>query len=133
LIAQPGSVAPGTAFTIDTQVFNTVPASIVASAGAGGTVWTLSTGLYVFDYEMSLSSAGSVAIYVGPNAGSLAIDTNTVAGSSTATTWIHGRALVEVPGVSLVAAISSVVGSAVVVPAGTAPQIMIRLTILKLQ
>ena len=82
---------------------------------------------------MSLSSAGSVAIYVGPNAGSLAIDTNTVAGSSTATTWIHGRALVEVPGVSLVAAISSVVGSAVVVPAGTAPQIMIRLTIIKIQ
>src|SRR5579872_721396 len=33
------SVAPGTAFTIDTQVFNNNPTAIVASAGAGGTVW----------------------------------------------------------------------------------------------
>jgi hypothetical protein len=126
------SVPPGTAFTIDTEVTNNIPSNIVMSAGAGGTVFTLTTGTYVLDYEMSLGSAGSVAIYTGPTAGSLAIDTNTIAGSTTATTWIHGRAGVVVPGSSLVVAISSVVGTAAVVTAGTAAGFFtIRLTILK--
>jgi collagen triple helix repeat protein len=126
------SVPPGTAFTIDTQVLNNIPLNIVASAGAGGTVFTLTAGTYVIDYEMSLGAAGSVAIYKGATAGTLAIDPNTVAGSSTATTWIHGRAL-EVVATSLVIAISSVVGTAAVVTAGTdAGSFMIRLTILKI-
>lgn len=126
------SVPPGTAFTIDTEVFNTVPLSISASAGAGGTVYTLGPGSYAFDYEMSLESAGSVAMYKGATAGTLAIDTNTIAGSTTATTWIHGRAFQVVP-TSLVVAISSVVGTAAVTTAGTAAGFfMIRLTILKL-
>jgi hypothetical protein len=125
------SVPPGTAFTIDTEVFNSVPTFIVASAGAGGTVFTLGTGVYVIDYEMSLASAGSVAIYSGPDAASLAIDTNTVSGSTTATTWIHGRAIESVL-TSLVIAISSVVGTADVTTAGNDTAFMIRLTILKL-
>ena len=127
-----GSVPPGTAFLVSTQVSNSVPLAIVASAGAGGTVWTLSAGTYVIDYEMSLGSAGSVALYTGPSAGSLAVDNNTVAGSSTATTWIHGRA-VEVVGTTLVVAVSSVVGTAAVVTAGTdAGSYMIRVTFLKI-
>ena len=82
---------------------------------------------------MSLGAAGSVGIYTGPTAGSLALDTNTVAGSSTATTWIHGRAFVVVTAVPEVIAISSVVGTAAVVTAGTdAGSFMIRLTILKI-
>jgi hypothetical protein len=39
------SVPAGTAFTIDTQVSNSVPTAIVASAGNGGTVYTLATGV----------------------------------------------------------------------------------------
>ena len=127
------SVPPGTAFTIDTQVFNNIPAEIVASAGSGGTVFTLAAGIYVIDYEMSLASAGSVGIYSGPNSGSLALDTNTVSGSSTGTTWIHGRAIIVVVD-SLTFGISSVVGTASIVPAGTdAGSFMIRLTILKIE
>jgi len=125
------SIPPGTAFTVSTQVYNSITSAIVASAGAGGTVWTLSAGTYVIDFETSLASAGSIAIYSGPNSGSLALDTNTVAGSSTATTWIHGRA-VEVVGTTLVVGISSVVGTAAVVTAGTdASSYMIRVTFLK--
>ena len=125
------SVPPGTAFTIDTEVFNTVPTFIVAATGAGGTVFTLSAGAYVIDYEMSLASAGSVAIYSGPNAALLAIDTNTVSGSTTATTWIHGRAFQSVL-TALVIAISPVVGTADVTTAGNDTSFMIRLTILKI-
>lgn len=80
---------------------------------------------------MSLESAGSVAIYSGPNAASLAIDTNTVSGSTTATTWIHGRSIQSVV-TSLVIAISSVVGTAAVTTTGNDTSYMIRLTILKL-
>lgn len=128
------SVTPGTAFTIDTQVFNNAPSAIVSSAGAGGTVFTLTTGVYVMDYEMSLGAAGSVAIYRGPTIGTLSIDNNTIAGSTTATTWIHARALISVAAATEIFAISSVVGTATVVTAGTAAGFfMIRLTILKIE
>lgn len=128
------SVPPGTAFTIDTQVFNSVPTAIIASSGNGGTVFTLNTtGTYVLDYEMSLGSAGSVGLYTGPSAGTVVLDNNTIAGASTATTWIHGRALVVVAGSPVVVEVSSVAGTASVVTAGSAAgTYMIRLTILKI-
>jgi hypothetical protein len=125
------SIPPGTAFTIDTEVYNSIPSSIVASPGAGGTVFTLSNGTYVIDYETSLASAGSLAIYTGPNSGSLSIDPNTISGSTTATTWLHGRAI-EFVSTSLVIAISPVVGTADVTTTGTSTPFMIRLTILKI-
>jgi hypothetical protein len=103
----------------------------VASTGAGGTVFTLSQGVYAINYEVSLSSAGSLAIYTGPTSASLTLDTNTVAGSSTGTTWIHGRAF-EVVATNLVFAISSVVGTAAVATAGNSNEYMIRITILKI-
>ena len=80
---------------------------------------------------MSLSGAGSVAIYTGGNAASLTIDNNTISGSSTATTWIHGRAI-EFVSSTLVIAISSVVGTANVTTAGTSSSYIIRLIILKI-
>ena len=52
------SVPPGTAFTVDTQVFNTTGGAVVASAGAGGTTWSLNqVGTYVFTVGLSLGSA----------------------------------------------------------------------------
>ena len=125
------SIPPGTAFTIDTEVYNSVPSYVVASVGAGGTVFTLSQGTYVIDYETSLESAGSIAIYSGPDSASLSIEPNTISGSTTATTWIHGRAIENVL-TSLVIGISSVVGTANVTTSGTATVFMIRLTILKI-
>ena len=127
-------VPPGTAFTIDTQVFNSLPATIVASAGNGGTVFTLGTaGTYVLDYEMSLNAAGSVGIYKGPTAGALSLDTSSIAGATTATTWIHGRTLIVVGGSPVVFEVSPVVGTASVATAGNAPGVyMVRLTVLKI-
>jgi hypothetical protein len=85
----------------------------------------------VIDYETSLASAGSMAIYRGPNPTSLTIDTNTVSGSTTATTWIHGRAI-ETVSTTLSIAISSVVGTANVATAGTDSSYMIRIIIIKI-
>jgi len=134
------SRAPGVAFLVDTEVLNTVPSSIVASAGAGGTAWTLSTGLYVMDYEMSLGDAASIVVMNAPNVGSLGVatfDTNTIAGSSTATTWIHGRAMINVASGSRVVAVTPHTGTQAVVAAGTATDgtgvyYTIRVTFLKL-
>ena len=125
------SVPPGTAFTIDTEVYNSIPSTIVPSAGAGGTVFTLGPGSYIIDYETSLESTGSLAIYTGATSVTLTLDPNTISGSSTATTWIHGRAI-ETVTTSLVIAISSVVGTAAVTSAGTSTSFMIRLTIVKI-
>jgi hypothetical protein len=127
------SVPPGQAFSFNTTVFNTLGITLSPGPGAIGTAFTFSTaGVYVFDYEMSLASAGSVALFIGPAVGSLNIDTNTVAGSSTATTRIHGRAIENLPSGEVVI-VSSVVGTAAVVTAGTdAGNFMIRLTILKI-
>ena len=126
------SVPAGTGFFFDTEVINTVPSSIVKSAG--GTFFTLNTaGVYVIDYEMSLESAGSVALYKGPSSGSLTIDNTTIAGSTASTTWIHGRAIEQVLTLPLVFAVSPVVDTATVTTAGTAAGFyMIRLTILKI-
>lgn len=110
---------PGTAFLIDTEVLNTMPGNVTASAGAGGTVFTLTAGTYSFDYETSLTASGSIALYTGPTSGSLAIDNNTISGSTTGTTWIHGRAYVVVA-TTLVVAVSSVVGVAAVTTSGSA-------------
>jgi hypothetical protein len=125
------SVPPGTAFTIDTEVYNSAPLSIVVSSGAGGTVFTLSPGTYIVDYETSLASAGSIAIYSGATALTLSADVNTISGSSTATTWIHGRSIQTVS-TTLVIAISSVVGTAAVATTGTSSLYTIRIIILKI-
>ena len=113
-------------------MYNTIPSFIIAQSGAGGTVFSLSSGTYIIDYETTLESAGSLAIYSGVTSGSLVVDTNTVSGSSTATTWIHGRAF-QVVSTTLVIAISSVVGTAAVATTGNdASSYMVRLTIIKI-
>ena len=126
------SVPPGVTFTFSMQVINSIP-GLFASAGSGGTVFTLSSaGTYVLDYEMSLNSAASIAVYKGSNVASLVIDYNTTAGSTTATTWIHGRAFVVVSGAPVVVGISPVINTAGVAKAGNAPFYIARLSFLKI-
>jgi len=125
------SVPPGTAFTIDAEAYNSIPLLIVSSSGAGGTVFTLGPGAYVIDYELSLASAGSIALYTGVTSATLSVDPNTISGSSTATTWIHGRAI-EYVSTSLVVALSPVVGTADVTTAGTSSSYTIRFVIVKI-
>lgn len=135
LIQSPNdSVAPGVSFTVSTEVYNGIPSAIVMSAANGGTVWTLATGTYVIDYEMSMSSTGPVAIFTGPSSGALARDDNTISGSTTATTWVHGRAFETVTaGVNNVVSICATVSTATVVLSGTAsPHYNIRVSFLKI-
>jgi hypothetical protein len=127
------SVPPGNAFSINTELINTIPSAIVSSTGNSGTVFTFNAiGTYELDYETSLATAGSIALYTGPFAGALAIDNNSIAGSSTATTWLHGKRFVVVSVAPLVVQLSSAVGTCSVGTAGTAAGFyIVRLHIVK--
>lgn len=133
------TVASGSPFTISTLGLNNIPGSVTASPAAGstrptGTAFTLATGTYVLDYEMSLDVPGSIGVYTATTlAGPYTLVPNTQAGSSMATTWIHGRAFVQITDPTQIFAISSVGSTPSVVTAGTATGVfMIRLTILKI-
>lgn len=99
------SIAPGSgvAYLTDnpTGVYNTT--TIVAAnnvPGGQGTSFLLPVGSWAVDFESSGSSGSGAAfaIYKSATLGTIAsgIDNNTVSGSSTSTTWIHGRAIVVV-------------------------------------
>lgn len=132
------SVAPttggnGIGFSFANSIFNN--AGIVQTANTQGQYFVLpAPGVYKVEYEMSLGSAGSVGLYLGagPTSAGVALDTNTVAGSTTATTWIHGGGIVDAS-INPVVVVGSVVGTAAVVTAGTAAgNFMTRLTFLAL-
>jgi hypothetical protein len=119
------SVAPGTAvsYLVDNPVgvFNSLGITFVSGPGGQGTAFLLPIGTYMVDFEHSAGSASSFAIYRATSLGALAggVDNNTIAGSTTATTWIHGRAIVNAAAPTYLM-ISSVVGIVAIVPAGTA-------------
>ena len=135
-----GSVAPGLALELltdnPTGVFNTLGIT-TAAAPTQGTAFNLPVGFYMVDYETSTSSVGPLVISQGlinviPT--DYTADINTKAGSTTATTWIHGRGIVE-SSVALgqwiiVGPTDSV--TAAVVPTGGAPQYIVRVTFLKI-
>lgn len=131
------SIAPGLAIEYltdnPTGVFNTITGLTLAAAPTQGTEFQLPIGVYMIDYENSADAAWSLAIYKGAaTSGPYTIDTNTISGSSTATTWIHGRAIVNaVAPVFMI--ISPVTGTQAIPTAGTAAgEFIARLTILKI-
>lgn len=85
------------------------------------------------DYENSGDSSWSLAIYQGISNTSLTIRTETISGSATASTWIHGRAIIKSETDSQWIMISPVVGTVAIPTAGTAADFYIaRLTILRI-
>jgi hypothetical protein len=85
------------------------------------------------DFENSNTGDASLAIYQGSSNILLTIDNNTIAGSSTGTTWIHGRAIVWSRSSMDWIMISPVVGTLAIPPAGSAAGFYIaRITFIKL-
>jgi hypothetical protein len=85
---------------------------------------------------MSLVGSSCVALYIGPSAGLLIEDPNTLAGSATSTTWIHGRAIVGpiAAASTLAVALSTDTATSRLSTAGAnATTYMVRLTILKIE
>lgn len=134
------SVASGLAFELLTDnalgVFNTAGIT-TAGAPTQGTAFFLLPGFYMVDYETSTSSVGPLAISQGLTnvlPSDYTADINTKAGSTTATTWIHGRGIVE-SSVALgqwfiVGPTDSV--TAAVTTTGGAPEYIVRVTFLKI-
>lgn len=128
-------IAPGTAIKYDTAPapFNTLGIATTTGPGAIGTAFQLPVGVYMVDYENSADAAWSLAIYQGVSNTVLTIDTNTISGASTATTWIHGRAIVQSTVGNDWIMISPVTGTQAIPTAGTAAgEFIARITFLKL-
>ncbi len=135
------SVPPGTAFSFNTPVWNSIPLDITALQATNvGTVFRLEIGTYVIDYEMSLEGAGAIALYTGASVLDIsavaARDDDTIAGSTGGTTWIHGRSIQVVTALNapLFIEVSCAVGGCTVPIAGgnAAGSYMTRITILKI-
>jgi hypothetical protein len=60
-----------------------------------GTVFQLPVGKYLIDWENAISADWSLAVWQGATVASMAIRTESIAGSSIAQTWIHGRTFVN--------------------------------------
>jgi hypothetical protein len=124
------SVASGNPLSCPNTVYDTI--GITKMGLATGTVFQLPRGVYVVDYETSTSSVGPLAISTGPSSGSLSIDINSKSGSTTATTWIHGRSIIQ----SLASNVFFIVGPTDSVAAAVAPigstEFIVRVTILKI-
>jgi len=117
------SIAPGSAvsYTADQgPVVDTIGIVTAPGPGGQGTAFRLPAGTYLVDWENSNDAAWSLAIYKGPSVGGLAIDTNTIVGSTTATTWIHGRAVFVATDANPWMMISPVTGTHAIPTAGTA-------------
>jgi hypothetical protein len=128
------TAAPGTPFLISTQVYNTMPSVISPTAYSTGTIFVLSvTGYYMVDYEVSLDRAAAVILLSDTVFPPINTDPHTIAGSSTATTWIHGRALVFTTTIPYYFGVTSDIGTPATVIAGgnSHGSYMIRLTVLK--
>lgn len=130
---------PNEFFTIDTTLVNTIfNLSAVTTTGVGtkGTRFTIgSPGTYVVDFGISLTSTTPIGIYTGVNPiGALTLNNNTVVGSATATTWIHGRSIIVVPTTLTLAigpAIADAPGAAAISAAGTTGPLITHLSIVK--
>ena len=137
---QQTSIAPANAilYTTDnpTGVYDTIGLTPTPYVGPSstGTQFLLPVGTYMIDFENSNDAAWSLSIRTSPvvNGPYNTVDENTIAGSTTATTWIHGRAII-VAAAPTWFIISPVTGTQSIPTAGTAAgEFTARLTVLKI-
>lgn len=136
------SIAPGTAaveylFDNSSGIVNTI-GIITATAAPGptpqGTAFNLPIGTYLVDFENSNASPCSLAIYQGASNtnGAYTINNNSIAGSTTDTTWIHGRAYITSSGSNTWIIISPVTSTLAIPLAGDSTAYIARITFLRL-
>jgi hypothetical protein len=131
------SIAPGNAVSYTEDhgaVVDTIGITTAGGPSGQGTAFTLPSGTYLVDFENSNDAAWSLAIAQGAPGGPYTTDVNTIAGSSTATTWIHGRAYVHSNGtLGSTIIVTPVVGTHAIPTAGTATgEYVARITFLRL-
>jgi len=130
------SVASGLAFELLTDnplgVYNTAGIT-TGAAPTQGTEFFLPIGVYIVDFETSMSSIGPIAISTSLfTGGPYTVDINSKAGSTTATTWVHGRSIINATSATfaIIGPTDSVV--AAVAPTGGSPEYIVRVTFLKI-
>lgn len=129
------TVNPTEAFIFDTELFNSIPSDIIASTPTSeGTLFTLSAGTYIFNYEMTFDSDGAVGIFDATGGFPLASSplSGSLVGADERWTWIHGR-YIQVFATPTVVAIGPVDHDVTLtIPNSIVEGTLIRLTILKI-
>jgi hypothetical protein len=134
------SVAPGTAisYLVDhpSGVYDTIGIITTTGPGGIGTAFQLPLGVYMIDWENSNGASWSLAIYQSGSVLTLPVGINndTIAGATTAGSWIHGRAIITSSVGNQFIMISPVVGTTSIgdPTTGSAPQTIARITFLQL-
>jgi hypothetical protein len=127
------SFVNGKFLTISTKVMSTIDSDISVNTNSNGTFFTLVTpGVYIIDYETSLQNGGAIALYSGSQTNNLQIINDSISGSSTAQTWIHGRYAINTSNQTIIA-LSSVNSPISITTAGNVINIfMVRISIMKI-
>jgi len=130
------AIASTQAFIVSTQVANGSTTGVVMQSGLvnSGTVWLLASGVYNIDYETSFTASASMAVWYGLTTSTMAMDTNTITGSTVAATWLHGRTCVilSVPTYVQIGQ-GNAVNVATVIADGPSGPLLIRVTFTKLR
>lgn len=138
------NVASGLAFQLLTNypngTFNNIGIT-TAAAPTQGTAFLLPPGIYMVDYETSMSSKGPIGISTSPSnvAGTYTFDNTSKSGSATTNTWIHGRSIVNAPpdGIYMIVGPTDCISASVaqtgcVAACAAQSQSTVRVTLLKL-
>jgi len=136
-----GSVAPGSAVDYTTAgtvppIVNTIGITTAVGPGGVGTAFHLPPGTYLVDWENSNGATWSLAVYQAATVAALpgGIIVNSVAGATTAGSWIHGRYYLVVTAANPWIMVSPVVGTQSVgdPTTGSSPYYITRATFLQL-
>jgi hypothetical protein len=127
------SIAPGRAVSYDTPVLNTIGITTNAGPAGQGTEFVLPIGTYSIDFENSNSGSWSLALYKSLTTGTEVIDNTTIAGASTAGSWIHGSSILVAAATTFII-VSPVVNTASTgsPSTGSAPQNVTRIRFVKI-
>ncbi len=131
------SIAPGSAvsYLVDHPLglVNTIGITTNTGPGGTGTAFNLPIGTYLVDWENSNGSAWSLQLYQGASNTVLSPLTPTIAGASTATSWINGKAWISSTAGNTWVMVSPNTGTAAIPAAGTAAgDFIARITFLRL-
>lgn len=126
-------VSVGTAFLVNQTLFNNLPLDIIQNSTLlGGTVFSLTAGMYEIHFETSLIGNNALALYKGTALGGMLVDSSTIAASQNASSWVHGMSL-QYSLTPFLVMLGSYNGTVNMTTAGTASGLyIVRVTIIKL-
>lgn len=113
--SQPGTIAPGQAFTYSTTILSTTGITPVTTAPPGGTVFTLANaGRYEVNYQMTYPTDGGVVLYLGATIPTMSPLPYTMIGK-TPDGAVNGSVIIETTSSNSFLSVNAAAGNAVAI------------------